>query len=57
MPFLANHYRRMIVVDYRYYGGSIAELAAETGAQDVIFLNNISMTRNEELVNNLSNLF
>ncbi len=57
VPFLANHYRRMIVVDYRYYGGSIAELAAETGAQDVIFLNNISMTRNEELVNDLSNLF
>jgi len=57
VPFLANHYRRMIVVDYRYYEGSIAELATETGAQDVIFLNNISMTRNEELVNDLSNLF
>ncbi len=57
LPFLANHYHKVIVVDYRYYDGSIAELAAETGAEDVLLLNNISMTRNEELVNDLSDLF
>ncbi len=57
IPFLVNHYRQIYVVDYRYYEGDVAELAAETLSEDVILLNNISMTRNEELVNDLSNLF
>lgn len=57
IPYLVNHYQTVYVVDYRYYSGSIADLAAEKGAKDVILVNNISMTRNEELINDLANRF
>lgn len=54
VPFLVNHYQYVYVVDYRYYEGNIASLAQEKQVQDVLFLNNISMTRNEDLVDTLS---
>lgn len=57
VPFLVNHYQHVYVVDYRYYEGNIASLAQEKQVQDVLFLNNISMTRNEELVDTISEKF
>ncbi len=57
IPFLVNHYQTVYVVDYRYYDGDISELAAEKGVSDVLLLNNISMTRNEDLIEDLSNRF
>lgn len=57
IPFLVNHYQNIYVVDYRYYEGNIADLAKEKGAKDVIMLNNISMTRNADLVDAISNKF
>lgn len=57
IPYLVNHYQTIYVVDYRYYAGNIATLAKEKGAKDVILINNISMTRNEDLVNSLDNSF
>ena len=50
IPFLADHYQRIYVVDYRYWDGNIVELAKEKSVDDVIFINNISMTRNSYLV-------
>jgi len=57
IPFLVNHYQTVYVVDYRHYEGDITDLAKEKGVSDVILLNNISMTRNEELIETLSNRF
>ena len=53
-PFLVPHYGTLYVVDYRYFSRidqrGLVQLCAETGAGDVIFLNNISATRNKALV-------
>ena len=56
VPFLVDHYQTIYVVDYRYWTGSISELAAEKGVQDVIFVNNLSMIRNKSLVGKLFRL-
>ena len=53
-----NHYNKVYVVDYRYYtNGTVSQLAQQTGATDVICLNNISMTRNEDLIDRFSKIF
>ncbi len=57
VPFLVNHYQYVYVVDYRYYEGNISSLCQEKKVNDVLFLNNISMTRNEELVDTISEKF
>lgn len=53
IPFLVDHYQTVYVIDYRYWTGSISELAEEKGATDVLFLNNLSMIRNKSLVGKL----
>lgn len=57
VPFLVNHYQTVYVIDYRYYENNIADLVREKGSQDLILVNNISMTRNESLVQSLDNSF
>lgn len=58
IPFLVNHYNKVYVVDYRYYtNGTVTQLAQQTGATDVLCLNNISMTRNEDLINRFTGIF
>lgn len=57
IPFLVDHYQTVYVVDYRYYNGDISDLAQEKGVSDVILINNISMTRNEELIDALGEKF
>ena len=58
LPFLVNHYSKVYVIDYRHYtAGTVTQLAQQVGADDVLCLNNISMTRNEGLVNQFSNIF
>lgn len=57
IPFLTDHYQTVYVVDYRYYTGNIVSLAQEKNVSDVFLLNNISMTRNESLISDLTNSF
>ena len=57
IPFLVNHYKNIYVVDYRYYNGTVSDLVDSTGATDVLLLNNVSMTRNEGLIDSFSNIF
>lgn len=54
VPFLTANYSAVHVIDYRYWKGDINEFAKENGIDDVIFLNNISATRNKSLMNTLS---
>ena len=56
VPFLTANYGEVHVIDYRYWDGSIAEFAEKNGIDDVIFLNNISATRNKSLVNSLNSI-
>ena len=50
VPFLIDHYKKIYVVDYRYYKDTITKLQKKTKADDVIFINNLSMIRNQYLV-------
>ena len=43
-PFLVDHYQYVYVIDYRYFDGDIVDFVDMTGADDVIFLNNITAT-------------
>lgn len=56
VPFLADHYSKIYVIDYRYWSGNISKLVAEKKIDDVIFCNNISMTRNSYLIGKLMQL-
>ena len=50
-----QNYQNVYVVDYRYinqvYSGTLSQFVDERQIQDVIFVNNISATRSEALVN------
>lgn len=54
VPFLVSHYQNVYIVDYRYFSKidarGLLQLCTDTGARDVLFLNNISATRNKSLV-------
>lgn len=56
VPYMADHYSKIYVVDYRYYSGKLSKLVKEKKAKEVFFMNNISMTRNSYLVGKLSQL-
>ena len=45
VPFLVDHYQTVCVVDYRYYSGSVTQLARDKGVKDVLFVNNLSAIR------------
>lgn len=53
VPFLVPNYQTVYVVDYRYFSSvdsrGLVELCADTGARDLLFINNISATRNKAL--------
>ena len=59
VPFLTQNYQNVYVVDYRYFNKidtrNLTQLVDDTGAQDVIFINNISATRNRSLVDYMGN--
>lgn len=56
VPYLAEHYHKVHVIDYRYYTGKISTLAKQSKVQDILFVNNISMTRNVYLIGKLSQI-
>lgn len=56
VPYLADHYHKVYVVDYRYWTGKLSDLAKQNKVQDILFVNNISMTRNLYLIGKLSQI-
>lgn len=54
-PLLTYNYKCVYIVDYRYYKGTISDLVSRYGINDVIYCNNISMTRSSSLVASLAN--
>lgn len=57
IPFLVPHYKNVYVIDYRYYTDTVENLVKKTGAKDVYVINNISMTRSTDRVNDLGKVF
>ena len=53
-PYLADHYNKVYVYDYRYFEENLIEEAKKIKAKDVIFVNNIGMTRSSYLVGRLN---
>lgn len=56
VPFLVDHYQTVYVVDFRYWEGDIVEFTEEKGAEDLIFVNSISMTRSDYLTGRLGQI-
>lgn len=60
VPYLVSHYQTVYVVDYRHFSAvdarGLVQFCQDAGAQDVIFINNISATRNPALVNSIDAL-
>ena len=56
VPFLVDHYQTVYVVDYRYYSGSVTQLARDKGVKDVLFVNNLSAIRGSYQMGKLAGL-
>jgi len=57
VPFLTDHYEKVYVLDYRYYDTqTLGAFVTSKKAKTVVFVNNMSATRNAGLVEDLSNL-
>ncbi len=57
VPFLVDHYEKVYVLDYRYYSTmSLTEFVKANGVKDVLFINNMSATRNAGLVEDIDSL-
>ena len=56
VPFLLGNYSEIHVIDYRYWNGNLANFVRDKGVKDVIYLNNISATRNASLVKKLEGI-
>lgn len=52
-PYLSTIYHKVYVLDFRYFTEDFVGFIKENGVQDVLFLNNISATRNKMLINKL----
>ncbi len=46
VPFLIPHYKNIYVIDPRHYKGTLSDFTADKQVDDIIFLANISTTRN-----------
>lgn len=46
VPFLIPHYKNVYVIDPRHYKGTLSDFTANNQVDDIIFLANVSTTRN-----------
>lgn len=51
VPFLIPHYKTIHIIDPRHYEGTLSEFAGNKKIDDIIFIANISTTRNEVYIN------
>ena len=63
IPFLADHYEHIYIVDYRYfykypdYNNSVYQLVTENDVDDVIFINNADAMTNPNAAELMSDMF
>ncbi len=46
VPFLIPHYKTIYVIDPRHYQGKLSDFTADKDIDDIVFISNISTTRN-----------
>lgn len=56
VPFLIPHYSKIYVIDPRHYNGTLSEFTANKKIDDVIFIANISTTRNSVYIESMEDL-
>ena len=56
VPFLVENFENVYVVDYRYYKNTISELVDEMNIENVLFVNNISITSTQDRIEELKNI-
>lgn len=57
VPLLVDHYENIYVIDYRYYQGSVSDIARQhAGNCDVLYINNVGMITSKFLVAKLTEL-
>ena len=54
IPYIVYNYKKVYVIDYRYYKQGFISLAEKVKANDVIFINNMSAVRSESLIDRMS---
>lgn len=54
LPLLVDHYSKIYEIDYRYWSGSLAQLAIEKGATDMLFANNFHNISNRSAIAKLA---
>ena len=54
MAFLSDHYSKIYEIDYRYWKGSVTELAKEVGATDLLFANNFMVISSKSNIGKIS---
>ena len=55
VPFLIPHYKNVYVIDPRHYNGTLSEFVANNRIDDIVFVANISTTRNSIYIDKLKN--
>lgn len=50
IPFLIPHYKTIHIIDPRYYDVTLSEFSGKKQIDDIIFISNISTTRNEVFI-------
>jgi hypothetical protein len=55
VPFLIPHYKNVYVIDPRHYNGTLSEFVANHDVDDIVFVANISTTRNSIYIDKLKN--
>ena len=50
IPFLVGKYKKVYVIDYRYYKKGIIAFAKQNKINDVLFINNASAVRSDTLI-------
>ena len=56
VPFLVDHYQTVYVIDYRYWDQDLISFVEKKQADDLIFVNNLSMIRSDYLTGRLAQL-
>lgn len=56
IPFMAGNYKKIYIIDYRYWKGDIYNLVEKNKVDDVFIINNMSATRNKMLIEDLGKL-
>lgn len=54
IPYIVYNYKKVYVIDYRYYKQGFISLAEKVNANDVIFINNMSAVRSDSLISRMS---